>query len=92
MVSKPIANMQSVGDCAQKCTVVPGCNGFHYYGKTDIGYGACYLKSEVTKIQTNLADDRVRYGGICSPRGILCIYYFCLHPFLKSIKYYVSKL
>ena len=70
VVSWPIANMQSVGDCAQKCTVIPNCNGFHYYGKTDSGYGACYLKWGVTKMQTNLADDRERYGGICSPKGI----------------------
>ena len=67
----PINNVPSVGECAQKCSKIQYCNGFHYYGKTDTAYGHCYLKAAVTTISTNLGDDREKYGGICSHKGIV---------------------
>ena len=69
-VAWPMKNVDSVENCAQKCTEIRECNGFHYYGQTDGSYGDCYLKQEVTSIATNLADNRGRYGGICSREGV----------------------
>ena len=72
----PIHKVQSVRDCAQICDDIEKCNGFHYYGKTDDpsythSNGDCYLKTEVTKVTTNLGDGRERYGGLCSRKGNL---------------------
>ena len=72
----PYKNIPSVFECAKLCHENQNCDGFHYYGYSDSheskAAGHCYLKSDVTKVSTNLTDQRDRYGGICR-KGIIVL-------------------
>lgn len=78
----PYTDIQSVKECAKLCSANIKCNGFHYYGYTDIYYGNCFLKNNVTNVRRNLDDKRERYGGICR-KGKPAIYYICLFDFSR---------
>jgi len=54
----------TVEDCAKRCSDVPQCRAFHFYGHKDNYYKDCYLH-KYGEIGPQLDDGRDRYAGSC---------------------------